>query len=412
MEINNPIDVIILSLNFVIQWWWIILPPALFTAFWELWTDYVRSGYLAKMSWTMMEINMPKEVFQTPKAIEGIFSALHSMSSPPDNIEKYWKGKIQDYLSLEIVGDAGKSHFYIRIPSALKGYASSQIYAQYPKAEIKEVPDYVTNVPLDIPNAQYELWGTEIILAKEDGYPIRTYVDFEETIEEKRLDPLASLMESFAQLKDGEQIWVQILAKPHSAGWEKDGQELINGLLGKKTAPKKTLPEKILGQIFDLIEMAIGGGQAPEKKEPTKISDLTPGKKEVIEAIEKNISKLGFDTTIRTLYIGKREIYNRANIAAILGFFKQFNTLNLNGFKPNSDVSPKVKYPFFRSQREFTRKRSVYMNYRFRAPGKKNFVFNTEELATIFHFPGTVVEASATPRIEAKKAEPPSNLPI
>lgn len=361
----------------------------------------------------MLEISVPKEVFQTPKAIEGIFSALHSMSSPPDAIEQYWKGKIQDYLSLEIVGDAGKSHFYIRMPSSLKGYVSSQIYAQYPKAEIKEVSDYIDSIPTSAPNAQYELWGTEIILAKEDGYPIRTYVDFEETIEEKRLDPLSSLMESFAQLRDGEQIWIQILAKPHSAGWEKDGEELINKLLGKKTAPKKNWAEKILDQILDMIEsMIVSGGKSPEKKEPTKISDLTPGKKEVIEAIEKNISKLGFDAAIRTLYIGKRDIYNRANVAAILGFFKQFNTLNLNGFKPNSDISPKVKYPFFKAQREFTRKRNVYINYRLRAPGKKNFVFNTEELATIFHFPGTVVEASATPRIEAKKAEPPVNLPI
>lgn len=363
----------------------------------------------------MLEISVPKEVFQTPKAAENIFSSLHSMSSPPEFMEKYWKGEIQNYISLEIIGNAGKSHFYVRAPSTLKGYVTSQIYAQYPKAEIKEVNDYIDSIPVGAPNAQYELWGTEIMLAKDDGYPIRTYVEFEETIEEKRLDPLSSLMESFAQLGDGEQIWIQILTKPHSAGWEKAGQELINKLLGKKITPKKNLVEQLLHQLFDIIESFIGGGgEAPvkEKKESTKITDLTPGQKEVIEAIEKNIAKLGFDATIRTLYIGKRGSYNRANIAATLGFFKQFNTLNLNSFKPNKNISPKVKFPIFKDQREFARKRNVYMNYRLRVPGKKNFVLNTEELATIFHFPGTVVEASATSRVEAKKAEPPSNLPI
>jgi hypothetical protein len=36
----------------------------------------------------------------------------------------------------------------------------------------------------------------------------------------------------------------------------------------------------------------------------------------------------------------------------------------------------------------------------------------TEELATLFHFPGTVAKTSALGRIEAQKAEPPANLPI
>ena len=39
-------------------------------------------------------------------------------------------------------------------------------------------------------------------------------------------------------------------------------------------------------------------------------------------------------------------------------------------------------------------------------------VLSTEELATLFHFPGTVAQTSALGRIDAQKAEPPANLPI
>ena len=39
-------------------------------------------------------------------------------------------------------------------------------------------------------------------------------------------------------------------------------------------------------------------------------------------------------------------------------------------------------------------------------------VLSTEELATIFHFPGSVATTSGLGRIEAQKAEPPANLPI
>ena len=44
---------------------------------------------------------------------------------------------------------------------------------------------------------------------------------------------------------------------------------------------------------------------------------------------------------------------------------------------------------------------------------KGRFVLDTEELATLFHFPGkTVAPASFMPRIEAKKGEAPPGLPM
>jgi thioredoxin-related protein len=42
----------------------------------------------------------------------------------------------------------------------------------------------------------------------------------------------------------------------------------------------------------------------------------------------------------------------------------------------------------------------------------KIFTLNTEELATLFHFPGRVSTTGTFERIQAQKAEPPANLPI
>jgi len=39
-------------------------------------------------------------------------------------------------------------------------------------------------------------------------------------------------------------------------------------------------------------------------------------------------------------------------------------------------------------------------------------VLNTEELATIFHFPGSAVRTPTLKRIPSKRADAPSNLPI
>ena len=53
-------------------------------------------------------------------------------------------------------------------------------------------------------------------------------------------------------------------------------------------------------------------------------------------------------------------------------------------------------------------KRRMY----FYKPYKKHaFVLNTEELATIYHFPGGVSGTPTFTRIDSRKAEAPANLP-
>jgi hypothetical protein len=41
----------------------------------------------------------------------------------------------------------------------------------------------------------------------------------------------------------------------------------------------------------------------------------------------------------------------------------------------------------------------------------QTFVLNTEELATIWHFPGQILKVPTLERIESKEASPPTNLP-
>jgi hypothetical protein len=48
----------------------------------------------------------------------------------------------------------------------------------------------------------------------------------------------------------------------------------------------------------------------------------------------------------------------------------------------------------------------------FPAGSPQIFVLSSEELATLFHFPGMVSETPSFKRVESKIAKPPSNLPI
>jgi hypothetical protein len=41
----------------------------------------------------------------------------------------------------------------------------------------------------------------------------------------------------------------------------------------------------------------------------------------------------------------------------------------------------------------------------------QTFVLNTEEIATLWHFPGQILKVPTLERIESKEASPPPNLP-
>jgi len=133
-----------------------------------------------------------------------------------------------------------------------------------------------------------------------------------------------------------------------------------------------------------------------------------------VAAIENKISKYGFETIIKFIYIDKADSFTMHNVPSILGAFRQFNTQNLNAFKIDSKTLTKTKAPF-KARKLYIRKRRIFDAYRLRffpIMRKKFSILNTEELATIFHFPTIFVEAPTLQRLESKRGEPPAELPI
>jgi len=97
-------------------------------------------------------------------------------------------------------------------------------------------------------------------------------------------------------------------------------------------------------------------------------------------------------------------------MAGVVGFFKQFNTLDMNGFAINS-ASVTAAGLVLKKTRTFMKKRGMYSKYVHRV-ASNHFVLNVEELATIFHFPSSATFSPLLPKIEAKRGEPPAGLPL
>jgi hypothetical protein len=410
--------------------WFVWAPILLFFIFRATWYNYVHGAFLAGIKPVLLEITIPRDVAKSPKAMESIFAGIHGTMRNPDLIERYMKGIVTSWFSFEIVGDEAGVHFYIWTPEGFKRLLEAQIYAQYPSSEIHVVDDYTKALPVDIPNEEWNLWGTEFILAKPDAFPIRTYEDFVlEKIslkeEEQKIDPLSALIEFLGSFKPGERCWIQILVRPTGDGWKKDGEKIIQEMVGKKQPPKPNIAEKILNFIgLILSDLTRSGEAAPtgDKKEEINMTKITPGQMEVIKAVEANIAKIGFEIGFRWIYLGKNDVFNMTSVPAMMGIFKQFSSPVLNGFKPHPEITTKAGYIGYvgqmRRRIEGKKKERIYKAYRLRSffyppyNQVKPFVLSSSELATIYHFPGTVVGAPSMVRIEAKKGTPPPNLPL
>ena len=75
--------------------------------------------------------------------------------------DKYRKGKVRDWFSLEMVSIEGQIRFFIRTSAIYKNVIEAQLYAQYPDVEIYEVPDYSRYVDYQGKEGEWEMIGAE-----------------------------------------------------------------------------------------------------------------------------------------------------------------------------------------------------------------------------------------------------------
>ncbi len=385
---------------------WFIVPVFFVALFWRIRLFYIRSEFLKNVKWEMLEIRFPADNVRTPKSMEHVFTTLYGIYSfGIKSFDKYLDGKVELWISFEIVGRADGIHFFIRLPAQRRNMVEAALYAQYPEAEIIQAHDYTTELPSLLPNDAYDIFGAAFELVKKNPYPIRTYDFFEERNDlknEKGVDPLSPLFEIMSKLKGEEQIWIQLLVsptgKPTGVDIAKDAEKEIKELLEKK-------------------------GIKPNDTGSLNLSGATANTRDIIKAIENKISKHIFEFTLRFIYIDKKDTFDGQNWGTVMAAFQQFNTQTMNALKPTSmpfyaSVWGKI-FPWYKKSVVLSKKRMIYDSYVARYFGVSNRmaeeelpVVNTEELATLFHAPANVTRAPRLQKIDSRKGSPPPNLPL
>jgi hypothetical protein len=389
----------------------------------EMWLRYIRANWIFKQGSVLLELKLPKEMLKSPRSMEIFLTTALQQGGVGFLKEVYYDGRVKPWWSLELVSIEGQVRFFIWSHKKWQPIIETQLYAQYPQLEIYNVTDddYAKKVFYD--PVKRGMWGTYFKKSKSDVFPIKTYIDYEldkDPKEEFKIDPMTSMIEYLGSMKTGEQAWFQILVQPHTEEKFKNGQFKYT----------ETWDKKVLGAINTIRKTTVS---EEEQKNKLAFNDtrLSPAERDKIKAMERNLSKIPYDVVIRAFYIAEEGHFNVINISGMIGAFRQYGSPSLNGISLgwNTDVSDRTKdllwlvswlsFPAKFAENVVAKykmlsaykQRSIFQ-YPYKHKHASPYVLTTEELATIFHFPGEVSQTPTFERIASTKAGAPANLPI
>ena len=364
-------------INFLLQWY-VWVPIVAVLAF-LTWRNNRKVEAAPDIDGELLVLEIPKANDKSELAAEQLFASLHGILR--DKEELKLNGGHQEHLSFEIASVNGQIRFYVYVPKTLRSFVEGQIYSQYPSVQIRLADeDYVLHE-----REHSVAYSSEITLSASEMLPIKTFQSFE-------VDPLAGITGALAKLEStGEEVWVQILARPIADSWHKDSDHWIKGV--KKGKSAGLISGESLSWIGKFITALWVPPEEGKASAPKEVSDRD--KTRIAEA-EKKATKLGYKVKIRLVYMGESTVNARLRMQAIVGTFKQYNSTNLNGFKMSGASFKKEDLAGYRKRR-------------FDGGG---YILNIEELASVYHLPHTNVETPNVVWASSKNAEPPSKLPI
>jgi len=394
------------------QYWWILFSRGGWIVFvllaifilYQLYLREIQIQFLESIDYTLLEIKPPKENPTSFYNAEQVFIQLHQLFDNFTFQEKYIEGRLVFRISLEIISLGGKISYLVRVPTKQRDLVEAALYANFPSLEITEVRDYLENFDFSPDDPKYDLFGAEFLLIKDQAYPIRTYREFEglkgPEMSDIVVDPLQPLFETFTKISDQEFYGLQYIIEPvMDDSWHEDAEKEIEKILGTK---------EVVGPE---------GKKTEVKNDMMGVDEVV---KEQVNSIKRKLGRPGFDTKIRLLHIGTVEKFNSDHKKLILSPFRIFSSANFNGFRPA--FGPKKDYRISKTLEAAyidwwtkRRKKALFDGYKYRSNyiGEKTFILNSEELATIFHFPITLTPISQpVESLDSKKIAPPANLPI
>lgn len=271
-------------------------------------------------------------------------------------------------------------HFYVSVPGRLGSALTRQVHALWNGAEVERVSDY------NIFHQGGAVAAGYLSLTRRFLLPIRTYQEIES-------DTFQTILGGLTKINNlGEGGAIQVLVKPLPAKKVRKEFESTVRVLKKGWKLSDALRRSI---TFEQVHEAINPRKQPEQKPkdpmmPKAVEDFA------IKSIERKGSKPLFEVNIRILASAPTSFQAEEIFNGLVAGFAQFGAVEYNEFKPVILKEPRDLVHKF-SFREFD--------------GGRTVMLNSEEVASIFHFPTPFTEMPRIKNLKSKQAAPPVTLP-
>ncbi len=308
--------------------------------------------------------------------MEQLFASLKSLYS--NTLVGWLFG--QEYISLEYVAHKEEIHFYVVVPERAKLLVEKQIIGFYPDCLIEETEE------VNIFEGRSVTRGEIMQLKKGQEFPIRTYQKLES-------DSMNSLLSALGRLDIDASASIQILMRPVDDDWQEKIKKKIRKHEKKWGYHFSWNPLEWLSKFIDMF------ARSPEdslKSEGNEQNDGDPMDEEWL--MKEKVKKTGYAVVVRIVTTGNDVDKTEAELANIISAFSQFASPTYNKFKPvkRKSLSLLIEHYIFR---QFAWWQD--------AP-----ILNSEELATLYHFPHSKYNKQPEIRWQRFKiVKAPTNVP-
>ena len=300
----------------------------------------------------LLQIALPRNNETKIDAMEQVFSSLYTIKKGG------WKQNfgVQPAISFELIAKQEDIRFYVWCPKKLQDLVEKQINGGFPEAEIKEAPE------IDIFRETGKVVYKALQLSKANYLPLKTFKDL-------ATDPLSTITSTLAKMGPNEAASIQILISPAERTWQKSGSKFIS-----ETKKQESDPEK------------------------AKFSTSA----KTLEAVESKVTKPGFETSIRIAVVSENADIAKSHLDNIVSAFGQFaSDTNLLKKRKILNKGAFMEDFLYRYQPMFN----------IPTTGNRHSILNSEELATIFHFPNKQITTPHIFWLNAKTAPAPAQIP-
>ena len=277
--------------------------------------------------------------------------------------------------------------FYIAVPKKFRESIEKQLHSYFPNAAVEKISDYTIFTPTNATAASV------LQLKNTHALPLKTYLTM-------NVDPLNEMSNALSRLQTAEEgACLQLVLATTNNEWRTLGRTIAHKMQQGKQL-REVYSTSFLIKLGKGIQQIFALFSSKQKEDPVIQSErtvqLTPEEQELVKSIEGKANKAGFAVNIRLIASAPTQQRAQEILSQMENAFSQFANPGVNHLQIKHRMA----------------KKRILFNYIFRTFYDENVVIlNTEEIASIFHFPISTTETPKIKWLKAGVAAPPPAIP-